>query len=470
MPSKPPSKEKEKTQNKILCKEEKEKTHQDNHTNTTMPDTQRGDEEKNIHQDTHTKTLSKEEKNTHQDNHIEALSKEEKEKTHSSDGRTRSHTLLSDLYPGHPETVPPKLERNLRHLTNLVEELDTIMPDLADSSEESGDDSGEDDSETETEYHTNHTETLEEILENMSDTEVNSMMHSYEEDTEECTSTTDETPPNTAEHKLSQTPRPVRGPQVRRLGGFAHQGIRKICKALSKLRGYQEDVLLKTGQHIDDWSTPDKWIHQSPDEWIHELKDQEEAIRNDDVVAHIRNVGGSLFLKTTAGSTVIWTLIDGGANINLIRQDVYQNIVKGMDQVTRENLEIKHQEIKVAVANENTWRLRQSVTLTIWAEGRPIRGRFWITDRLSDDIILGLPTQREYSMSVHTRNPNRGGDTMQIREFDEEHIKLFNVKGGIRSGEVPPRSTVTVKARTRQDVKVKILGGTQIAWPVRRAE
>ena len=254
-------------------------------------------------------------------------------------------------------------------------------------------------------------------------------------------------------------------PQVRRLGGLIHESIRKIWKAISKFKNYQEDILHNTGQHLSKWSNFD-------DTTTEEDHTEEEAIRCNHISACIRNVGGSLFLKSNIGSQVIWTLVDGGANINLIRLDVYQDIVRGMDQVTRESLEVKHKRINVAVANEDTWQLERSVILTIWAEGKPIRGRFWITDRLSDDIILGLPTQREYSMSVHTRTPDKGGDTMQIREFDDKHIRLFNIKGGIRSGEIPlgPATTLTIKARTRQEVKLKILGDTQIAWPSEEGE
>ena len=166
------------------------------------------------------------------------------------------------------------------------------------------------------------------------------------------------------------------------------------------------------------------------------------------------------------GGHRVWMLIDNGASINLIHRRVLENIIKNTGRAGLEQLQFKRETLPVSVANGQVWMLESAVQLTMHIAGRAVTAEFWVSDELSEDMLLGLKTQREYSMSTHTRTKENGGDYLQICEYDKEHIPLQNAKQGLVTTAVAMSSR---KAITLQPGINRVLlppqVTTRISWP-----
>ena len=73
------------------------------------------------------------------------------------------------------------------------------------------------------------------------------------------------------------------------------------------------------------------------------------------------------------------------------------------------DLNISDVPLVVRVANEQKWILSHSVWLTLWLDGMPVTGVFWITDQMADDVLLGLNTLRDLKAGIKARHADEGG-------------------------------------------------------------
>ena len=203
------------------------------------------------------------------------------------------------------------------------------------------------------------------------------------------------------------------------------------------------------------------------------IREECRGFTNDSWDASIRSVDESLFATAELGNSIRFVLIDTGASINLINEKVYEEFVKALPPHAIALLDERHENLTVRVANSHRWILRKSINLTIYLDGCPFTGEFWIAPALHEDILLGVHSLKASSIDVCLRTSetdhkgNTTGSFMRMTKYDNQVIPLQDTPGGVCSAgiELVSVKAIEIPTRTRMPVVVKPLSNFKIPWP-----
>ena len=149
----------------------------------------------------------------------------------------------------------------------------------------------------------------------------------------------------------------------------------------------------------------------------------------------------AVYCPIQVGLASTHALVDCGAWINLANSCFMARV---MEKYGRQDIEVVQDRLGVRLAEGTSWALNCRATVRYKVGGEEFRQTFWLSPKLKEDVLLGMPALRSLNASLHIGQAC-GADFLRLKRSGAE-IPLTHSAKGVQTGALSLKPVSTVKS------------------------